>query len=366
MPWYPAQVFAALQRGVVGQDGALQETAVALCKHLNGVGSGNILFIGSSGTGKTTLMRQVEAVLTRAQGEKAPLVVRINAAALAEEDSPKAESHAVLRALIDRARATLGPRASRAEIVSAVEGSIAFIDEIDKIRAEIGGRPNPSGIRAQEALLTLMEADRVLLPVYGSDGVEDMVLQSDRILFIAAGAFEGLHDIVYRRMTVGKDAGTLKKENVMTPWGQIVERDVFNLRDVWKTEDLFEYGISPQFLGRFESISFLNDLNADALGRILIDMPDSVFQRSRAYFRSYNVDLQITPKALEILCARAMENPRLGARALRTLFKGVVAPFEFQPDKLPSLRPPAQEGGLPIFVLDDTLMLERLKIPVGA
>ncbi len=167
---------------------------------------------------------------------------------------------------------------------------------------------------------------------------------------------------MYRRVTVGADAGTLKRETIMTPWGEIREREVFHLRDLWKTEDLFEYGVSPQFLGRFEGIVFLRELDDAALGRILIEMPDSVFQKSRTYFRSYGVDLQITPKALEILCARARENPRLGARALRTLYKQVIAPFEFEPDRLP-LRDSREAGALPIFVLDEARVIEALQLP---
>jgi ATP-dependent Clp protease ATP-binding subunit ClpX len=359
MPWLPAQLFQSLQKGVVGQDGALREASVALCKHLNGIGSGNLLFIGSSGTGKTTLMKRVEVVLQKAQGEAAPIVVRINAALLIEEDAARTESSIILKNLFDKARTVLGAQATRAQLVAAVERGIVFIDEIDKIRSELGGKPNAGGIRAQESLLTLIEADRVLFPVEGSDGAGEMLVQSQRVLFIAGGAFDGLYDIVYKRMTVGEDAGRLKKETIMTPWGQILEREIFNLRDLWKTEDLFEYGISPQFIGRFEGIVFLNDLEADALGKILIDMPDSVFQQSRNYFRAYGVDLQITPKALEILCAKAMEHRRLGARALRQLFKTAIARFEYEPDKLPELRP-GGEGKLPIFVLDDQRVLQEL------
>jgi ATP-dependent Clp protease ATP-binding subunit ClpX len=361
MPWLPAELFRALQKGVIGQDEALREVSVALCKHLNGVGSGNLLFIGSSGTGKTTLMRRVETVLAKAQAVETPIIVRINAALLVEDEAAKTETHIILKHLFEQARVLLGPEAPRRQLVQAVEKGIVFIDEIDKIRSDLGGRPNAAGVRAQESLLTLMEADKVLFPVAGGDGERDEVVSTARVLFVAGGAFDGLYNLVYRRMTVGADAGKLQKETVMTPWGQILERDVFNLRELWKTEDLFEYGISPQFIGRFEGIVFLNDLDADALGRILIELPDSVFQQSRNYFRAYGVDLQITPKALEILCAKAMENPRLGARALRQLFKTVIAPYEYEPDKLPELRPGA-DGKPPIFVLDEARVLKRLAL----
>jgi ATP-dependent Clp protease ATP-binding subunit ClpX len=361
MPWLPEELFRALQKGVVGQDDALREVSVALCKHLNGIGAGNLLVIGSSGTGKTTLMKRVEHVLTRAQGEAPPIIVRINAALLADEDASKTESHVVLRTLFERARAVAGAGATRAELLAAVQGAVVFIDEIDKIRSEVGGRPNAAGIRAQESLLTLMEADRVLFPVPGADGEAELVVDSGKILFIAGGAFDGLYDVVHRRMTTGADAGRLQKETVMMPWGQILEREVFKLRELWRTEDLFEYGVSPQFLGRFEGVVFLNDLDAEALGKILIENPDSVFQMSRNYFRAYGVDLQITPKALEILCAKALEQPRLGARATRQLFKTVIAPYEFAPDKLPGLRSPG-EGKLPIFVLDEGRVIAALAL----
>lgn len=363
MPWLPQQIFQALQKGVVGQDAALRETSVALCKHMNGIGSGNLMFIGSSGTGKTTLMKRVESVLKRAQSDVlSPVVARINAALLVDEEASRTESHIILKTLFDQARLDLGPKATVAQLVAAVERSIVFVDEIDKIRSDVGGRQNAGGIRAQESLLTLMEADVVLFAVTGSDGQRETPVSSQKILFMAGGAFDGLHDIVYKRMTVGADAGTLKRETVMTPWGQIFERDVFKLREIWKTEDLFEYGISPQFLGRFEGIVFLNDLDSPSLEKILIDMPDSVFQLSRNYFRAYGVDLQITPKALEILCAKAGEQSRLGARALRQLYKTVIAPYEFEPDKLPDLRPQG-EGKLPIFVLDDVRVLKGLHLP---
>lgn len=359
MPWLPQELYSALEKGVMGQEPALREVSVALCKHMNGVGSGNLLLIGSSGTGKTTLMRRVETVLTRSQAVKAPVIARINAAMLADEDAVRAESHIILKTLLDRARVMLGTQATRAELVAAMESGVVFIDEIDKIRSEVGGRSNAGGVRAQESLLTLMEAEQVLFHVEGADGAAYMPVSSERILFVAGGAFDGLYDLVYKRMTVGEDAGRLQKETVMMPWGQIVERDIFNLRELWKVEDLFAYGISPQFLGRFEGIVFLNDLDAAALGRIFVEAGDSVFQRSRNYFRSYGVDLQISPKALEILCAKAMEHRRLGARALRQLFKTVIAPYEFEPNKLPDLRP-AGEGKLPIFVLDEPKVLARL------
>ena len=360
MQWLPAQLQEALSKGVIGQDEATREIAVALTKHLNGAGSGNLLLIGASGTGKTTLMRRVEQVLERAaKPEERPLVVRMNAAVLADEEASRTGGHVILRALFERAKDALGSEASVEDLVAAVERSVVFIDEIDKIRSEIGGRANPGGIRAQEALLTLMEAESVLMEVTVHGATREVVVRSENILFVAGGAFEGLHEIVYERVTVGRDAGTLEKQTVMTPWGEIVERERFELRALWKTEDLFAYGISPQFLGRFEGIVFLNDLSEPALRKILLDVPDSVFQASRNYFRTFGVDLQITPKARDILCAKARENPRLGARALRTLYKRVIASYEFEPDKLP-LREGPEEGDLPIFVLDDTLVMEAL------
>src|SRR5438067_7952490 len=152
----PREVFEELRKGVVGQDDVLREIAVAVVKHLVGHPAPNILLIGNSGSGKTTLMRAVEQFLAgRPDLFQYANLVRINANVLAEERQGYGRS--VLSRLYANARKIFGPDAPAEVLLHSVERGMIFIDEVDKIRAEVKGQPNVRGIVGQEALLTLME-----------------------------------------------------------------------------------------------------------------------------------------------------------------------------------------------------------------
>src|SRR5262249_22921806 len=154
----PIAIAAALSARVMGQEIAVREMSVALAKHLAGLRVGNILMIGSSGTGKTTLMRAVEGYLAADPAlASRSAVIRIPANVLGEEASRQRPGEAVLGRLLERAREQLGPGAPVAEVVARAAHGLVFVDEVDKIRTQIGGQPHVAGIRAQEALLTLIE-----------------------------------------------------------------------------------------------------------------------------------------------------------------------------------------------------------------
>src|SRR5205085_3471511 len=190
-PLRPRDVFEELRKTVVGQDEVLREIAVAVVKHLVGHPAPNILLIGNSGTGKTTLMRAVEQFLATRPGFGN--VVRLNASVLAEEH--QGYGRAVLGRLYQNAKVRLGSSAETQDILRSVEHGIVFIDEVDKIRAQVSGSPNVRGIVAQEALLTLMENEHVR---FEADG-QTHVVNSSGILFVAGGAFEELYESVLRR-----------------------------------------------------------------------------------------------------------------------------------------------------------------------
>ena len=207
----PAEIMTALARRVVGQPLALQEMAVALAKKLAGIAAGNILLIGASGSGKTTLMRAVEDYLaTDPEAGMGSTVIRIHANVLAEEAQRGRAGSAVLDRLLWRVRQRRGPEVSSDEVLTDLGRGIVFVDEVDKIRSRVGTQPNIAGIRAQEALLTLIENEAVpyeLPPALGGGTVN---IDSRDLLFVCAGAFEGLYDSVYDRVTVGEDRGALK------------------------------------------------------------------------------------------------------------------------------------------------------------
>jgi ATP-dependent Clp protease ATP-binding subunit ClpX len=329
----PLQIAQALGSRVLGQEDAVREMAVALSKHLAHLRVGNILMIGSSGTGKTTLMRSVETYLASDPVlASRSAVVRIHANVLGDEALRGRPGEAVLGRLLERAREQLGPGASVDDLLARAGSGLVFVDEVDKIRSEVGGQPNVSGIRAQEALLTLIENEAISfqLPAWAGGGVK--AVDSSGILFVCAGAFEGLYDSVYDRVTIGRDRGALRPMTVMEG-GKVVEKLLFHLRDWLRNEDLFDYGMSPQFLSRFDAVVLLNDLTVDELVRIFLESPDSAYHQTRAYFESRGIHLALSPSAVRRIAAEAARQPRLGARALREAFRRVIRDYEFDPTR---------------------------------
>lgn len=322
----PRDVFEELRRHVIGQDDAIREIAVALVKHLVGHPAPNILLIGNSGSGKTTLMRAVEQFLgSRADLNEYTNVVRMNANVLAEEHS--GYGRAVLGRLFANAKRLFGADAPMEVLLGSVEHGIVFVDEVDKIRAQVSGNPNVRGIVAQEALLTLMENENVEFEI---DGVTHNV-NSSGILFVVGGAFEELYEAVYRRATIGQDVAPMKPVVVVSASGEVREELPFHLRDYLKYDDLFRYGMTPQFTSRFESIVVLNDLAETDLARIFVEPNGSIFRTSRAYFERFGIELQITRGALVAIAWDASRQKRLGARALRETFRRVIRHLEFDP-----------------------------------
>ena len=325
-PLRPRDVFDELRKTVVGQEEAIREVSVALVKHLVGHPAPNILLIGNSGSGKTTLMRAVEHFLAGTRGLRDYAnVVRLNANVLAEER--QGYGKAVLGRLYTNAKKMLGGAATPDEIIRCVERAIVFIDEVDKIRAVVSGEPNVRGIVAQEALLTLMENETV---EFEADGWT-FVIDSSRILFVAGGAFEELYESVLRRATIGQDVAPMKPVVVVSASGDVREELPFHLADYLKYDDLFRYGMTPQFISRFESIVVLNDLAEADLAKIFVEPEASIFRTSREYFRRYNIDLQITRGALIAVAWDAARQKRLGARALRETWRRVIRNLEFEP-----------------------------------
>jgi ATP-dependent Clp protease ATP-binding subunit ClpX len=344
-PLRPREVYDELSKVVVGQDEAIREISVAVVKHLVGHPAPNILMIGNSGSGKTTLMRAVEQFLAGRPGfAEYGNVIRMNANVLAEEHA--GYSRAVLGRLYANAKRILGPDAPPEVLLGSVERGIVFIDEVDKIRANVGSAPNVRGIVAQEALLTLMENENVEFEVDG----EIRTVNSSGILFVAGGAFEELYEAVLRRATIGQDVAPMKPVVVVSASGEVREELPFHLRDYLKYDDLFRYGMTPQFVSRFESIVVLNDLAEGDLARIFVEPQGSIFRTSRAFFERFGIDLQITRGALISIAWDAARQKRLGARALRETFRRVIGNLEFDP----------ADAGARVLTVDETMVKQAI------
>jgi ATP-dependent Clp protease ATP-binding subunit ClpX len=305
---------------------------VALSKKLAGLRVGHILMIGSSGTGKTTLMRAVEGLLaSRPSLSLRATVVRMHANVLGEEAERGRPGEAVLWRLLERAREQLGPQATFDEVLARARHGLVFVDEIDKIRSHVGDRPNVAGIRAQEALLTLIENEAIPLRLPDWAGGGTVTVDSSGLLFVCAGAFEGLYDAVFDRVTVGRDRGSLRATTTMDT-GSVEERLSFSLGDWLRNEDLFDYGMSPQFLSRFDAVVLLRDLDVDELVRIFLEAPESGLSLARDYFASQGKHLALSPAAARRIAGEAARQPRLGARALKEVFRRVIRDYEFDPE----------------------------------
>jgi ATP-dependent Clp protease ATP-binding subunit ClpX len=341
----PKEVFEALRTSVVGQDDAIREIAVAVVKHLVGHPAPNILLIGNSGSGKTTLMKAVEQFLIgRPDLFEYANLVRINANVLAEERQGYGRS--VLGRLYSNAKRIFGPDAPQEVLLHSVEHGMIFIDEVDKIRADVRGQPNVRGIVAQEALLTLMENENVEFEVDG----KTYAVNSSGVLFVAAGAFEELYESVFRRATIGQDVAPMRPVVVVSASGEVREELPFHLRDYLKYEDLFRYGMTPQFVSRFESIIVLEDLGEPDLARIFVEPDASIFRTSRAYFQRFGIDLQITRGALIAIAWDAARQKRLGARALRETFRRVIRNLEFDP----------ATAGVGVITIDENMVKQAI------
>jgi ATP-dependent Clp protease ATP-binding subunit ClpX len=346
----PRQIAAALAERVIGQETAVREMAVSLAKHLAGLASGNVLMIGASGTGKTTLMRAVEEYLAaHPRLESRSTLVRMHANVLGEEAARGRPGEAVLSRLLERTREQLGAETPVEELLDRARRGLVFIDEVDKIRSRVGDRPNVAGIRAQEALLTLIENEAVpfRLPEWAGGGT--LRVDSSRLLFVCAGAFEGLYDSVYDRVTIGRDRGMLRTVTTVED-GEVREKLDFHLRDWLTAEDLFDYGMSPQFLSRFEGVVLLEPLSVEQLMHIFLESPESAYLQSRAFFDSRGIRLAVSPAAVRAVARQAHAQPRLGARALKEVFRRVIRDYEFEPER---------------YVQDGALVIDEAEVAAG-
>jgi ATP-dependent Clp protease ATP-binding subunit ClpX len=362
----PTDIHDELGKRVIGQQEALRYVSVAIFKHLQGEKYGNLLLIGNSGTGKTTIMRGIEA-LYGAYEELAEyrVVLIMNANTLATEEGAVDTSRLFSR-LEERVRQVLGAGASAEEIGRLMERATICLDEIDKVSGLMGGKPYVTGINIQQAVLTLIEGERVPYRITAPAG-KDGALQSTtvwvdtgKMLFLCAGAFETLYDQVFARV-VSPKSGTKLPTTTTFVDGKVTIREYFTLRHHFRQEDLFEYGMQPQFLSRFDNAVILEDLNAGLLSRIFTEPEDGVLKTSQRFFHKYGIELEMTDQAVQRIAEEASKSSRIGARALKSIYGRIIKPFEFDPFSRPEV---AANGNGHRLVIDETLVAASLKPPV--
>lgn len=356
----PTEIYEHLQKDVIGQEESLRFVSVAIFKHLQGEPYGNLLLIGNSGTGKTTVMRAMEHLYqTEEDFSKYRVVVIMNANTFASEEGA-VDTHRLFVRLEERARQILGDGASAEEIGLYMQHATVCLDEIDKVSGVVGGKPYVTGLNIQQALLTMIEGEKVLHPITVMKGKVpervSLTVDTGKMLFLGAGAFETLYDQVFKRVTSPTSRVKLPTDTVYEN-GEVQIREVFHLRDHFKQEDLFDYGMQPQFLSRFDNAIILEDLHAGLLSRIFTEPRDSVFRASKNFFRKYKIELEITDAAVGKIAEEASLSSRIGARALKAVWGRVIKPFEFDPFSQEQVK---KDGDGYRLIIDDALVSRNL------
>jgi ATP-dependent Clp protease ATP-binding subunit ClpX len=332
----PAQIQDELQQSVLGQEDVIRQVALSVYKHTTGMVPGNILLIGNSGTGKTTIMVAIQRLYAAHPAyEPFRAMAIVNANLLVDPDRLEFRPDRLLAAVEQQARATIGHPASEAELKRAMDRATICIDEIDKQSTIVAGKSNPIGVVLQQGLLTMMEGSRIPYRTHaivdGKDQPVTFEVSTQGMMFICGGAFEGLYDQVYQRVIAPTSTQKLKPTMVRQADGSLGFESRFALKDFFRLDDIFTYGMVPQFMARFDAVLMLSDLSLIHLKAILLKAVDSSYNRSKRYFEGLGIVLEIEDGGAEYIAIQASRHTRTGARALRPIFGRLINSFEFDP-----------------------------------
>lgn len=313
----PSEIKSFLDKYVIGQDDTKKILSVLVYNHYKRINhnlykksdndveieKSNILLVGPTGTGKTLLAKSVAKLLN------VPFTI-VDATVLTEAGYVGEDVESILSRLLQETDYD----------VEKAEKGIVFIDEIDKI-ARRSDNPSitrdVSGEGVQQALLKLLEGSVVNVPPKGGRKHPDqdyVKVNTQNILFICGGAFEGIERIIAQRLNtkiIGytkNSASSIDKNNIL----QYVE-----------SSDLKSFGLIPEIIGRLPVITYMENLDRDALKKILTEPKNAIIKQYVKMFELDGIKLEIEPRVLDLIVETAVKN-KLGARGLRSVCEKIL------------------------------------------
>jgi ATP-dependent Clp protease ATP-binding subunit ClpX len=315
----PREIKAFLDQYVIGQNDAKKVLSVAIYNHYKRltmppqddveIEKSNIMMVGETGTGKTLLAKTIARLL------QVPFAI-VDATVFTEAGYVGEDVESILSRLL---------QASNYDVAAAERG-IVYIDELDKIGRK-GDNPSitrdVSGEGVQQAMLKLLEGSEVLVPPQGGRKHPEQKMikvNTQNILFICGGAFEGIDKMIARRIqttAIGYNAIKATKD-----------LDRANLLQYVNSQDLRTFGLIPELLGRLPVVTYLNPLDAPSLKRILTEPKNALIKQYTRLFEFESIKLTVEDEALDYMVDKAVQY-KLGGRGLRAICEMILTDAMF-------------------------------------